>query len=327
MSRLFGLARNASEYFRRRANRQTQAADDQIDRRASSEYVEQRRSLVETLTRFIFGRTDRRYPRETEQVSPVPPRPPGDYPTYPGAPPQVLPPSQPGAGSAEPPRAPVPQPPQQQPPATRPPGPLSPGPLAPPPPIVRPPQRPIVGQPEIDDFDDIVLLGRDASYDQEDWRVVMRQMRQTPGSSNVFGYYFEFESRTSGILYVTFLATHRGGERGGPGPTYAYYGVSGRKYHEFQGAAESSAGNAVWDYLRVRGSSYQHQDTYRLVQVQGDYIPRKATARGFRTRNVPVLGVGRREYRRSTLPERLFPHPNRGRPDRGEPDRGQPDRG
>lgn len=44
----------------------------------------------------------------------------------------------------------------------------------------------------------------------------------------------------------------------------------------------------------------------------------------------PEVGApGRRSYRRSTLPERLFPASgvNRGRLDRGEPDRGEPTRG
>jgi hypothetical protein len=295
-------------------SRTTAQADEQIEQRASSEYTRSRRSLVDSLARFIFGQGDRRYPPGHGQVEPErdpsqPPTFPGGFESNVGAPPVQT------EG-----RQPIPPQP--------------------------PPRRPIVGQPETggqgggrdggggatiaaggEDFDDIQLLGRDAGYDEEDFRVVMSQMRLTPGSSNVYGYYYEFESRTTGILYVTFLATQTGGKRSGPGPTYAYYTVPGRRYHEFARAAEVSAGNAVWDYVRVRHSSWQHQYSYRLIQPQGDYVPRKATQAGYRTRNVPAIGVGRREYRRSTLPERIFPRNNRGTPDRGNPDRGTPDRG
>lgn len=283
-SRLFGLARNASEYVRRRMSRATVRADEQIDDQATSEYVRSRRSLVDTLAEFILGRGNRQQPQQPP-TTPQPPVLPGGFGANTGAPPVQATPRQPI------------------------------------------PPRPVVGQPEAEEFDEIQLLGRDAGYDEEDFRVVMEQMRLTPGSSNVYGYYFEFEARTTGILYVTFLATGVGGQRSGPGPTYAYYTVPGRKYHEFARATETSAGNAVWDYLRIRGSMWQHQHNYRLIQPQGDYVPRKATQAGFRTRNVPAIGVGRREYRRSTLPERLFPRNDRGAPDRGSPDRGEPDRG
>jgi hypothetical protein len=185
------------------------------------------------------------------------------------------------------------------------------------------PPRPPVGIPSDDDGDDIELLGRDAGYYLPDWAAVMAGMRLTPGSSNVYGYYFVFESRDAGILYVTFLAVGEGGKRSGPGQTYAYYAVPGRKYHQFARASDSSAGSAVWDYLRVRGTIAGHQHNYRLVQSYGDYVPRKATPVGFRTRNVTAIGItGRRSYRRSTLPERIFARPNRGSPDRGNPDRG-----
>lgn len=187
----------------------------------------------------------------------------------------------------------------------------------------RPPEPP-AGVPGDEEFDNIQLLGRDASYDPEDWRVVMEGMRLTPGSSNVYGYYFESESRTHGILYVTFLREHSDGKREGPGTTYGYYSVPASKYHEFKKASAASAGKAVWDYLRVRGTVYAHQHNYRLIQAIGEYVPRKATRRGFRTRNLPDPGVGRRSFRRSTLPERLFAAPDRGEPDRGEPDRGRP---
>lgn len=172
---------------------------------------------------------------------------------------------------------------------------------------------------------EIVPTGRDRSYLLAEWANVMAAMRLTPGSTNVFGYYFQFESKQVGILYVTFLAVGVGGKRSGPGQTYAYYNVPGRKYHEFARASDSSAGGAVWDYLRIRGTIAGHQHNYRLIQSHGDYVPRKATPLGFRTRNVTAIGqTGRRSYRRSTLPERLFARPNRGTPDRGTPDRGDP---
>lgn len=272
-------------------SRATRDADEQIEREASSDYMKSRRSLGRRLSEFIFGRTDKRYPPDQLPPFPVP----GESGSGPAAPP-VQPRSGKGGGGFIPPR----------------------------------PPRPPVGTPDPDEgddeaFDDIEILGRDASYDHADWKVVMDQMRLTPGSTNVYGYYFEFESCTTGILYVTFLADYRGEKREGPGATYAYYTVPARKYHQFQEAAASSAGNAVWDFLRIRGTIWGHQHQYRLVQVHGDYIPRKATKKGYRTRHLLAIGeTGRRSYRRSTLPERLFPAGgvDRGRPDRGEPDRG-----
>ena len=195
-----------------------------------------------------------------------------------------------------------------------------------------PPDEPTTGAPPPDEPDEPPLEepagGRGAPYRIGDWRRVMVGMRLTPGSSNVFGYYFEFESRTQGILYVTFLGVNSDGSRSGTGQTYAYYDVSGRKYHEFARASDSSAGKAVWDYLRIRGTISGHQHNYRLIQSHGMYVPRKATPEGFRSRAVTARGTGVRGYRRSTLPERLFVTPERrNRPDRGEPDRGTPNRG
>jgi hypothetical protein len=156
--------------------------------------------------------------------------------------------------------------------------------------------------PEEEIYDDITLLGRDRAYDDDRLGVVMTRMRKV-SSSNVYGYYFEREAGSrnpnAGILYVTFL----GGEaddRSGPGPTYAYYDVPVSKWRQFDAAADASAGGAVWDYLRVRGSAWQHQQRYRLIQVEGDYIPRKATRFGYKTRNLTSGGVGRRSFRRST---------------------------
>jgi hypothetical protein len=248
MSKLYGAARTASEYIRKRFSRQTRDADAQISNQQTSDYVRSRKDLADRLAAFVLGRDgsgdDRKPPDPDQELGP------GDF----------------------------------------------------------------------------ELLGRDASYDRADWYVVMDQMRLTPGSSNVYGYYFETESRKQGILYVTFLASYRGEVRQGPGTTYAYYDVPVKKFREFQRATASSAGSAVWDYLRLRGTTWGHQHQYRLVQAHGEYVPRKATRGGFKTRNVPEIGeTGRRTYRRSTLPESTFP--DRGYPDRGEPDRGEPDRG
>ena len=332
MSRLYGVARQASEYVRRRLSGQISRADESISQRASSSYTQSRQSLFQRLSDFIFGRTDKRYP---------PTAPPGrDSATHP--------PVEPTGGRAG--GANIPPPP-----------PIGPRSIVPPPPPNVPPPYPTQPNrlppgsdggnrdgsgggyiPPGDDGElgagDFRLLGRDASYDPADWQVVMDSLRLTPGSSNVYGYYFEFESRTRGILYVTFLGQNSDGTRSGAGATYGYYDVPGQTYHQFQNAAASSAGGAVWDYLRVRGTQWAHQHNYRLIQVSGDYIPRKATQRGYRTRNLPTLNtnrepavnargreIGRLEYRRSTLPERIRPidgRPNRGRPDRGEPDRG-----
>src|SRR6056297_372497 len=187
------------------------------------------------------------------------------------------------------------------------------------------------GQQEDDGFGpelgqgEIQILGRDVGYDEADFEAVMEAMRRTPGSSNVYGYFFEREARRTGILYVTFLAQRRGQTGSGPGPTYAYYDVPVKKAVEFQRATQESAGGAVWDYLRIRGTIAGHQHQYRLVHVSGEYVPRKVTPLGYKNRAVPALGVGRRSFRRNTLPEQKFF--SRGGPNRGGPDRGEPDRG
>jgi hypothetical protein len=164
-------------------------------------------------------------------------------------------------------------------------------------------------------------------YDiDETARLVEREIRVS--SSNVYSFVFERTSRRSGILYVTFLAwTPEGGKMRSPGPTYAYYDVPVIKYESFKRAAAQSAGKAVWDYLRVRGSVSDHQHDYRLVaatlvQQTGEfYIPRKVTQKGYKTRNLPAPGVGRRSAMRSTLPPREFV--NRGGPNRGRPNTGR----
>jgi hypothetical protein len=226
-------------------------------------------------------------------------------------------------------------------------------------------------------YDNIKLLGRDASYDDDDAvNRVMDKMRIVK-SSNVWGYYFELDdvkhsptiSSTSygkrlasyggsakGLLYVTFLS-QSGTQKvnNAPGATYVYFDVPVQKFNEFTHSAEASAGKAVWDYLRVRGSVWQHQHRYRFLQNEGEYIPRKATKQGFKTRtaqnplaskipnevwsafsrlerssNADVRDYGaklKREllskagHRRSTLPARSFI--SRGAPNRGRPNDGR----
>ncbi len=148
-------------------------------------------------------------------------------------------------------------------------------------------------------------------------------------SSSVYSYSFEQETDTAGTLYVTFLEWTPGmqGKGTGPGATYAYYDVSLSKYQAFRRAASRSAGEAVWDYLRVRGSAHEHQQPYELVsgvliQPRGVYIPRKATEVGYMRRAIQVQGGRRGQWLRSALPSREY-LPARGEPNRGEPNRGR----
>jgi hypothetical protein len=233
-----------------------------------------------------------------------------------------------------------------------------------PPPIQVQPQKTATTQEQRDIrqvqevYNEIELLGRDRSYDDPDAiNRLMEKMRQV-SSSNVWGYYFELEDNPhTGLLYVTFLAeSPPGGKRPqAPGSTYVYFDVPTKKYHQFSKASDSSAGKAVWDYLRVRGTVWQHQHRYKFIQNQGEYIPRKATQKGFQTRyqsnpfatkipnevwsslsrlekskNPSIAEYGRKMrrdllqkagHRRSTLAPRAF---LTGRPNRGTPNRGRP---
>ena len=270
-----------------------------------------------------------------EYVEPRTGAPPVNEPTWlpgyvpPGQRPPEPPPTPPEMVGPRPPTGPQPPPPTPPAPSPEPAGPA--------------PPRPVTGQGEPEE-EGARVFGRGAPYRPEEFERMMAEMRLTPASTNVYGYFFEHESRTRGILYVTFLgATSSGsGGRSGPGQTYAYYDVPVRKYHQFSRATAQSAGGAVWDYCRVRGSRWMHQHNYRLVQSHGDYVPRKATQFGFKTRMVARMGgdgpyrrgeyspVGertnavRRSYTRSTLPEQTFGGPNRGGPNRGTPNRGTP---
>lgn len=199
-------------------------------------------------------------------------------------------------------------------------------------PAVRPPVHPEKEfELEYEDEPETTLptYGRGASHDREEWELV-RSRRRLVQSSNVYAYYFLPETRNSGILYVTFLYWEEGmksSDRSGPGPTYAYYDFPIEKYKQFERATQDSAGKAVWDYCRIRGSQHGHQHRYTLVQAEGDYVPRKATALGFAARTLLAIGEGRYNpelMRRSTLePRRNGGEPNRGTPNRGTPNRGR----
>jgi hypothetical protein len=220
---------------------------------------------------------------------------------------------------------------------------------------------PPAADPSADIEQELELLGRDASYDPRLWEQVEANQVRVVSSSNVYSYYFERENikSTNGILFVTFLDWSPGmkqDERSGPGPTYAYYDFPVRKFELFEAAADESAGKAVWDFCRVRGTIADHQHRYRLIQVSDDYVPRKATRGGFVRRNLISPGMSpntrkrvldraiaaylRRNptanisdvqggmIQRSSLPETRFnARPNRGDPNRGGPSRGNPRRG
>lgn len=155
----------------------------------------------------------------------------------------------------------------------------------------------------------------------------------TPQSSNVYSFRY---SSVDEILWVTFKAqefhpgalttgqatiggrrsqmqaigrrgrTIKGGRRpNSPGVTYFYANVKAAGFEAFRQAAMSSAGKAVWDHLRIRRTVYGHRYQYgvtggQLLPNGQSYIPRKATANGFRTRSLRVINS--REFQTSTIP-------------------------
>jgi hypothetical protein len=208
----------------------------------------------------------------------------------------------------------------------------------------QPPRKPPDDSGDRDSDGDFRLPGRDASYDTETWQDVEARARLVQ-SSNVYSFFFEIESLKSGTLFVTFLDWAPGmkpDERSGPGATYSYSDFPTVKYREFEKAAASSAGKAVWDYCRVRHTQSEHQHTVKLIQVSGDYVPRKATRSGFSDRTLVAPGlsplVRKQTFRRS---ESRANHPagqffkrstlastasviRRGEPSRGTPKNGRP---
>lgn len=158
------------------------------------------------------------------------------------------------------------------------------------------------------------------------------ETHQRVQSDSVYSFAYVQETEQHGTVYVTFLAWTPGrGKRDAPGATYAYYSVPPKKYGRFRQAAQHSAGEAVWDFLRVRGTSSGHQHPYELVggvpvQSEGVYIPRKATEEGFMRRAIREGPPSRQRLRRSSLPSEQFgddDNVNRGRPNRGGPNRGR----
>lgn len=201
---------------------------------------------------------------------------------------------------------------------------------------------------------EVELLGRHAAYDDQLWQQLQASEVRTVESSNVYSYAFDQETATSGTLFVTFLDWKPGQsqkDRKGPGSTYAYSDVPVAKYQQFQKAAKESAGSAVWDYLRIRKTVYGHQHRCELIQVSGDYVPRKSTQRGLASRTLVAPGLSP-SARRATF-KRAFkwneakndwdvrnagaaqffkkstlqPEVRRGSPRRGTPNRGEPNRG
>ena len=204
------------------------------------------------------------------------------------------------------------------------------------------------------------------------------EVHKTPGSSHVYSYVWVSDEHTvmedggininpygkntstTGTLIVTFKEWVPGMKQkerpNTPGPTYAYASVTRHKYEMF--ASSDSAGEAVWDYLRIRGTVSGHQHAYRLISVTGEYVPRVATPFGFQRRNEEMLVVTPEDRRmedddtpwikatlQSTLPAGPLTRfgvpigreshgrksglswgrisaPNRGAPNRGTPNRG-----
>jgi hypothetical protein len=109
------------------------------------------------------------------------------------------------------------------------------------------------------------------------------------------------------------------GKTNSPGAMYSYDDVPVTVYNALlsarskgggHGPGAGTPGTTVWDKLRIRGSVDGARYSYRLVQgavitqkgVSGQYVPRKATRRGFITRSLADLGGGRRGFISSTLP-------------------------
>lgn len=181
----------------------------------------------------------------------------------------------------------------------------------------------------------------------------------TPQSSNVHSFQYDFATATLYVQYkapminpnavtnyrdaggLMSMAGDMGktvmGKTNSPGALYAYFNVPIKIYKKM--IAAESAGKAVWDMLRVRGSIWGHQFRYALVagaEVPGEngelatYVPRKVVSGGYRSRSVAIPGMGSRGYANATLPQDLRGHSviraMRHRPGRGiTPHRGRPD--
>jgi hypothetical protein len=162
----------------------------------------------------------------------------------------------------------------------------------------------------------------------------------TPQSSNVFSFSFiRVPGQRTGTLYVTYKQNRLnpgslssghvrkgrglsrrqligksgstvGGKTNERGPLYAYLHCPPGVFTAMKAA--NSKGKFIWDRLRIRGTIHGHQLNYVLVQgsvtiqegMSGTYIPRRATASGFRTR--AVRDIGSKTFQTSTIPARSF---------------------
>lgn len=151
------------------------------------------------------------------------------------------------------------------------------------------------------------------------------QFERVTNSSNVWSFGYDYTTET---LYVRYKAPNlnrkavtldgKGGGKGilgrtvagkanQAGPLYAYFNVPRRKFEGMQQA--NSKGKFVWDHLRRRGSVWQHQHPYRLIDtglaggVSIEYAPRRASKSGFEPRAL-TMASGRTV--RSPLPRQTF---------------------
>ena len=128
---------------------------------------------------------------------------------------------------------------------------------------------------------------------------------------------YKVKVRRSGKLGSTVV-----GRADAPGPIYAYYDVPPAVAKKvINDARSSSAGEAVWDYLRIRGTIHGHRYDYRLSSIGSEaivvndknqvvnrmhYVPRKAVDAGkFQQRTLQVgrnPRTGRARVVRSLLP-------------------------
>lgn len=201
------------------------------------------------------------------------------------------------------------------------------------------PQTGRVGQGPQGDYVELPMRhGGDRRF-PPDHPIVTGDMVPAPGSSNVHSFGYDVDAA---YLYVRFLGYRRGergpdgrAARGGPGSLYRYASVTPEEFLTL--LAAGSAGEWVWDHLRVRGTWSGHQKDYELVGIEGGYVPRKATVRrNFATGELEEWLVKRTIYTQegnwleSQYEEERVGMPPWGMPDRGRPDgpdRGTPDRG
>lgn len=156
-----------------------------------------------------------------------------------------------------------------------------------------------------------------------------------PDSSNVYSLSFDRPAgSTTGDLFITYRAVNinrdavsKGSQRRGkskslvglvgtsgktvaggkrenrPGSRYVYRKVPASVWARLREA--HSKGEEIWRSVRVKGSIFGHRYSYQLVSpdvqvgLQASYVPRRATAAGFKTRSLNVMGGG---FLASTLP-------------------------